>query len=271
LQTLLLPLHEKRKGVLLSFLHEAKLIRKEEITPYEHTKEVSELKGEERWKYPILRLNDIDFSRTELSPDTKLTFDDLRGIILRYAKLSKVNLSGANLKNADLRDADLRGAVLRKANRKDADKIPGEFHTDVDKAKMCGEFPKGLMETDLREADLSRADLSRADLSRADSRANLQGALLQRARLREADLREAILSGAYLNDADLRSANLSHANLATAKGVTNKQLSAALSLEGAIMPDGQTLRGDKTPNGPTFEDWLKDKKAQGKDGKNPGP
>jgi hypothetical protein len=40
-------------------------------------------------------------------------------------------------------------------------------------------------------------------------------------------------------------------------------LSAASSLEGATMPDGQTLRGDKTPNGPTFEDWLQSKDRKG--------
>ena len=50
IQTLLLQLDEERKGVLLSFLHGAKLSRKEEITPYEYTKDISEWKGEERWR-----------------------------------------------------------------------------------------------------------------------------------------------------------------------------------------------------------------------------
>jgi Pentapeptide repeats (8 copies) len=156
MQTLLLQLDEKRKGVLLSFLHGAMLSRKKEITPYE-----------ERWRYPILSLDYIDFSRTKRAPDTKLTFDDLESIILRGAKLSEVNLSGANLKNADLRDADLRGAVLRKATPKDAEMIPGEFHTEVDKAKIDGKYPEGLMETDLSGAKLNDADLSDADLSGA--------------------------------------------------------------------------------------------------------
>jgi uncharacterized protein YjbI with pentapeptide repeats len=67
-----------------------------------------------------------------------------------------------------------------------------------------------------------------------------------------ADLRFANPIGANLSGADLRDADLSDA-----VGVTNEQLSAAASLEGATMPDGQTLRGDKTPNGPTLEDWIK--------------
>jgi hypothetical protein len=62
-------------------------------------------------------------------------------------------------------------------------------------------------------ADLSGADLSGADLSGA----NLSEANLQRADLSEADLREA--------------------NLSKAKA-TEKQLDNALSLEGAIMPNG---------------------------------
>jgi hypothetical protein len=36
------------------------------------------------------------------------------------------------------------------------------------------------------------------------------------------------------------------------------------------MPDGQTLRGDETPNGPTFEDWLEDRERRKEDGKNDG-
>jgi uncharacterized protein YjbI with pentapeptide repeats len=205
LQTLLLQLDEKHKGLLLSFLHGAKLSRKIEITPYEYTKEYTkkegEENGEERWRYPILSLEHIDFSRTKLTPDTKLTFDDLRGIILRGAKLSKVNLSGANLTNADLRDADLSGAQLRKATPQDSERIPGEFHNEYDKA--------------------------------VDTEDNLPFWLLER-------LLKTDLSGADLSGANLREAELSGAHLSGARGITNEQLEQqAKSLEGAIMPDGQ--------------------------------
>jgi uncharacterized protein YjbI with pentapeptide repeats len=245
LQTLLLQLDEKHKGLLLSFLHGAKLSRKKEITPYEYTKEYTkkerEEKGEEPWKYPILSLDNIDFSRTKLTPGTKLTFDDLRGIILRGAKLSKVNLSGANLTNADLRDADLSGAQLRKADPQDSERIPGEFHNEYDKAvDKEDNLPLGLLER-LLKTDLSRANLSGANLSYAD--------------LSYADLSYADLSGASLREADMSGAHLSGA-----RGITNEQLEQqAKSLEGAIMPDGQK-----------YEDWIKNK-GSGEDGENSSP
>jgi uncharacterized protein YjbI with pentapeptide repeats len=165
LQTLLLQLDEERKGLLLSFLHGTKLSRKREIIPYEYTKKEREEKVEERWRYPILSLDQIDFSRTKLTPDIKLTFDDLSGIILSGANLSKVNLSGANLSNADLSNADLSCAQLRKANPQDSERIPGEFHNEVDKAKdIRGRSDSRLFETDLSGANLSGANLSGANL-----------------------------------------------------------------------------------------------------------
>jgi uncharacterized protein YjbI with pentapeptide repeats len=209
MQTLLMQLNEERKGVLLSFLHGAKLSRKKEITPYEYTKEGSKAKGVERWKYPILRLNDIDFSLTKRTADTKLTFDDLRGIILRGAKLSKVNLSGANLSGADLSNADLSGAQLRKATPQDSERIPGESQNEYDKAvDKADKLPPGLLETALSGANLSGANLSGADLTGAD-----------------------------LTSANLKGANLKGANLYRAE-VTDEQLAATRSLQGATMPDG---------------------------------
>jgi uncharacterized protein YjbI with pentapeptide repeats len=130
------------------------------------------VKDEERWKYPILRLGHINFSRTKRTRDTKLTFDDLRGIILRDAKLSKVNLSGANLSGADLSNADLSCAQLRKANPQDSEMIPGEYYNEYCKAvpkavKLPPGLLDGLLETNLSGANLSGADLSGADLSGA--------------------------------------------------------------------------------------------------------
>jgi hypothetical protein len=102
----------------------------------------------------------------------------------------------------------------------------------------------------LRDADLSDAYLSDAALSGSDLRgADLLGA----------DLRDADLSGAKMYRTKLSGALLRGADLGGATGVTTEQLRAAISLEGATMPDGQTLRGDKKPDGPTFEEWLKSK------------
>jgi hypothetical protein len=82
----------------------------------------------------------------------------------------------------------------------------------------------------------------------------LSGAYLRKANLRAANLREA-----NLGVANLGVANLSGADLSGAKGITNEELvdQQAASLEGATMPNGQK-----------YEEWLKDKKAQGKDEKN---
>jgi uncharacterized protein YjbI with pentapeptide repeats len=110
-----------------------------------------------------------------------------------------------------------------------------------------------LYESGLISADRPVLDLSGADLSGADLRvANLRGATL-----RGADLSGADLSEANLSEAGLIKADLSEAKLVDAQGWTDEQLELAASLEGATMPNGQK-----------YEDWLKDKKAQGKDEKN---
>jgi hypothetical protein len=44
-----------------------------------------------------------------------------------------------------------------------------------------------------------------------------------------------------------------------------EQLTAASSLKGAIMPDGQRLRSVENPEGPTFENWLKEKEKSQQD------
>jgi hypothetical protein len=70
-----------------------------------------------------------------------------------------------------------------------------------------------------------------------------------------------------LSGADLRGADPIRAlGLTEARGWTEKQLTAAASLEGATMPDGQILKSDDNPDGPTFEEWLK---SRGKE--NSGP
>jgi hypothetical protein len=117
-----------------------------------------------------------------------------------------------------------------------------------------------LEQADLRGADLLGTVLSGTYLRGAD----LSGAFLGWANLREADLIYAALSGAYLSRTNLSGANLSGvfleeadlsgANLREAKGVTNEQLSAAISLEGATMPNGQK-----------YEDGLKDREKRQQD------
>jgi hypothetical protein len=69
---------------------------------------------------------------------------------------------------------------------------------------------------------------------------------------------------------DLRGARLRGANLREARGWTEEQLRTAWYLEGATMPDGQILKSDDNPDGPTFEEWLKSK-GSGEAGKRSGP
>jgi uncharacterized protein YjbI with pentapeptide repeats len=104
-----------------------------------------------------------------------------------------------------------------------------------------------------RKADIIQF-LVEADLvQRADGRDPIIG--LSGADLSGANLSEADLSYANLFDANLSYANLSYANLLDAEGITDEELEQqAASLASATMPNGQK-----------YEEWLKDKKAQGKD------
>jgi uncharacterized protein YjbI with pentapeptide repeats len=87
-------LDPNRKRSLMQFLHEAKLIRREEL----------DQQGEEV-ENPVIGLSGAD----------------LRDGYLRGLNLSKADLRGADLKSVNLRNADLKSADLRGANVKGAD------------------------------------------------------------------------------------------------------------------------------------------------------
>jgi uncharacterized protein YjbI with pentapeptide repeats len=140
-----------------------------------------------------------------------------------------ISLSGADLSGTDLREIGGFGGTI-------GGKVGGPAY-----------YSAGGGSTYLNGADLSSADLSGA---------NLRWASLDYANLEEADLSGADLRWASLFNANLRDANLSSVNLSGAEDVTDEQLTSCKSLRGSTMPDGQTLRGPKTPKGPTFEDWL---------------
>jgi uncharacterized protein YjbI with pentapeptide repeats len=181
---------------------------------------------------------------------------DLRGANLNYADLSKADLSGADLSGADLFGATLSGATLNDADLREA---------NLRKADLRGADLTGadLREANLREADLSSAFLNEVILNEAHlcnsnlSRAFLTSANLNKADLSEADLRETDLRGADLFGATLSEAHLSKANLRDAQSWTEQQLLSAYSLQGAIMPNGQMLKSDDNPDGPTLKEWLK--------------
>src|SRR5262249_55754492 len=83
-----------RKGVLLRFLQESKLIVKDKAA---------------------VSLHEVDLRRADLRSS------DLRWTDLRGASLVKANLFKASLLKADLRGADLRGADLTEADLTEAD------------------------------------------------------------------------------------------------------------------------------------------------------
>ena len=232
-------------------------------------------------------LRDADLAGAFL-PDADLTEANLPDANLSNASLVSADLSGANLegtklKGADLIFADLTNADLRDANLTGAnlDKVKWEG-TELEDATLpssSSKFVEQLIDlikrgdslegANLVGANLAQRDLARASLQDANlSKASLSGANLEDANLAEADLFSADLSGTNLEGASLEDANLedttledaalSDANLSDASGITNEELEQqAESLEGATMTNSQK-----------YEDWLKDKKAQGKDEKN---
>jgi len=196
-----------------------------------------------------------DFSATEKGgEDTNYITADLTRADLTKAALQEANLAECTLDKVTLTKATLQGADLRSASLQDANLSYAALQgADLSSA----ESTPNLEDVPLRFLELEATNLTYANLSHAA----LQDADLSKAVLQNANLTDAVLTGANLTDA-----YLSDAKLTGAKGWTIEQLSAARSLEGATMPDGQILRSDDNPDGPTFEEWLKDKEGYGEDG-----
>ena len=201
--TVLTRLDSRRKGSVVQFLHEASLIKKEG---------------------PVVSLSAVRLRGADLS-HLDLLEANLSGANLNWADLSGVEMSGADLSDAHLNyadltgGADLSGAVLSDVHLSDA------HLNDAD----IGDG------TILFNADLSGADLSGANLTGG---AHLNDAILSGADLSGANLSGADLRETYLVETNLSDTDLSGANLRDARGVTDKQLLQAKTLEGATMPDG---------------------------------
>ena len=169
--TVLRRLDGERKGRVLQFLYESRLIFAEDRV-------VLDLKGadlvEARLRWAFLRAI------------------NLREADLRGADLVDANLVEANLVEARLSGANLRGAILSEARMQ---------ATDLSEADLSG--------ADLTQADLSHASLYKADLTQADlSGADLSDAFPIEAKLSRANLSGAYLEDANLSGADLRGADL---------------------------------------------------------------
>jgi pentapeptide repeat protein len=130
---------------------------------------------------------------------------------------------------------------------------------DPDRKRILLQFlyESGLIPKDKTVFSLAAAPLTESDLREANRSATADplGGLRRRA----------ILIGANLSGANLREPSMSGT-----LGWTEDQLSEARSLESTTMPDGQILKSDENPDGPTFEDWIKDRESRGEDGEKPG-
>jgi uncharacterized protein YjbI with pentapeptide repeats len=132
-------LDSNRKRSLMQFLHEAKLIRREEL----------DREGEEIVN-PVIGLSGAD-----------LKDGYLRWLDLSKADLRGADLKGANLRNADLRSSDLSGADLEDSDLRDA--LLGEAE-DQEGAALQG--------ADLRGANLKGALLDDGQLDECKSLAS---------------------------------------------------------------------------------------------------
>ena len=196
--TVLSELDGRRKGIVLTFLYESRLIDRESSF--------------------------VCLSRTDLSK-ANLYKSDLRRANLRQANLSeaflrKVNMFETSLTGARLSHSNLIGASLYRSSLVLADLSDARLTSaDLSEADLSGAslVSARLVRANLERAILVGTNLSGADLSYANlSGSDLSGANLQGADLSHCDLSNAYLFGATLADAKLRGAKLHEAVLINA-------------------------------------------------------
>ena len=157
-----------RRGLLMQFLSEAKLVTGQDV--------VIDLTGAELANAYLFVL---------VLRGARLDFVDLQDAVLKNAHLQNIHLKGSHLQGADLRGADLQGADLRGAH----------MFTDL----------KGIrLFANLSGANLSGANLAGAHMQYVNLQyANLKGANLNFADLKGANLNFADLEGATMPDGSL--------------------------------------------------------------------
>ena len=197
--SVLLSLDGKRKGQLLHFLVEAKL-----VNFYKHGFPTITLNATDADKQdsPIVALNNADLSGAEIGEaiwvEKAFTEVNLSAAKMNKSRFLRITFHEANLRNAemeecwfkecDLSSVDMKGAILKNAQLSQAN----------------------LTSSNLSFANLNNANLSEANLTGYDPingkiavlrNANLQGANLENACLFSADLSGANLDGAILREA----------------------------------------------------------------------
>jgi uncharacterized protein YjbI with pentapeptide repeats len=165
--TALRRLDGERKGEIVRFLFEARLLSSKDEYPDWTTRN------------PSNAVSKVSLEGADLS-GANLAHTDLHGAILR-----NTDLTGANLFNASVVTADLENAILTGAN-----------------LEHLGASESYLANADLRHAHLAVAGLNGANLLDAD----IRGADLRHAELHDADLGRVDLRGADLEGVDLRGA-----------------------------------------------------------------
>lgn len=221
--TALQDLDPVRKGRLVQFLYEAKLIGF--LNP-----ETDATKGIR--KPSIIRLSSANLSSAILY----IKFSDFNGADFNGANLSKANLFNTSLSKANLSRADLSNAVLTNAFF---------FGALITYANLIS---ANLVRADLEGAFLDRSNLSGANLTSAFLvSAHLASADLKRANLISANLISANLSNADLKDANLSDTILYHADITDARNLTQQQLDQVYTCKGAILPQGLTCHHNQTP------------------------
>lgn len=163
--TVLRELDAIRKGIILRFLCDSGLIKRDK---------------------EVIRLSNADINNVHLR-GAYLEGVHLRRANLAGADLSQANLNGASLFNANLRNANLASVFLWQAEVSGVNLSGAKLHCAM------------LSEAALVDADLSGADLRSANLFKA----NLSGANLQGANLRDCRLRDANLSNTKVTDKQL--------------------------------------------------------------------
>lgn len=162
-----------RKGLLVEFLHEARLIEKEN---------------------PIIRLGVADLTGVELMgaslSGVNLSGANLCAANLSATDLSKAKLSGADLSAADLSQADLSGASLSGAQLAEANLCGAH----LSRANLVG---ADLKDTDLRGACLEDAILRGATSLKAQQLAkvkSLKGTTMPDGKIYDPDIHGGIVS-----------------------------------------------------------------------------
>jgi hypothetical protein len=131
------------------------------VVAWAWTKTVLRRMGRERKGHVLRFVNEARLINNKHGPVFRLSGADLRGADLQESVLTDANLHGADLCGADLSSADLRGVDLSKANLNGAD-LKG---ARLGSARKIIVLPDGGAEpaepnpADLRQADLSHATL----------------------------------------------------------------------------------------------------------------